>query len=60
MFNRSADESNKPMKSGATLIEDESFEVGGVKWAVYGYYAISVGVNMCVLSFVMYVAYQVI
>ena len=45
---------------GANLIEDEKMEIGGVKWAVYSYYAKSIGWFFSTGTFLLYLIYQVL
>ena len=44
---------------GANLIEEEKMEIGGVKWAVYSYYAKSIGFFFSSGTFLLYFIYQV-
>lgn len=43
---------------GANLIEVEKMEIGGVKWAVYAYYARSIGLSFTTGTFALYLIYQ--
>ncbi len=47
------------MAAGQNLIEDEKAEEGGVKWAVYWYYAICIGIVMGAGALWLYIGYQV-
>lgn len=44
--------------AGANLIEVEKMEIGGVKWAVYTYYARSIGLLFSAGTFLLYLIYQ--
>ena len=45
--------------AGQNLIEEEKAAVGGVKWAIYGYYAQCIGVSMGAGALLLYLGYQV-
>ena len=45
--------------TGASLIEDEKMEIGGVKWTVYMYYGRSIGYFFSIGTVLLYAIYQV-
>ncbi len=51
------DEEAEVVKAGKNLIEEEKAAVGGVKWAVYFYYAKSVGLYMTIGSILLYAGF---
>ena len=54
-----ANEKQRSSVVGASLIEAEKMEIGGVKWTVYNYYARSIGLFFSIGTFVLYLVYQV-
>ena len=44
--------------AGINLIEQEKVAIGGVKWAVYAYYAKAIGLPMALLSLILYLGFQ--
>ncbi len=53
------DETAGSKVSGATLIEEEKMEIGGVKWTVYIYYGKSIGYLFSLGTIILYAVYQV-
>ena len=45
--------------TGASLIEVEKMEIGGVKWSVYKYYGKSIGYLFSFGTIILYAVYQV-
>ena len=57
-MSKAAEQELKSSAVGANLIEEEKMEIGGVKWAVYSYYAKSIGVLFTSGTFLLYLIYQ--
>ena len=57
-MSKAAEQEMKSNAIGATLIEEEKMEIGGVKWEVYSYYARSIGGFFTCGTFLLYLIYQ--